>query len=105
MDSAFDPRASGMGALSDFSAYRRAMELAQRGWPAQRHGRPDIVVEVGAGHQFFTALFFLSAGAAKVILVDPKVSKTLGNLEDTIKVFENSVGREILPQAGPAGKG
>ncbi len=35
--------------------------------------RGKIVAEVGSGNQIYTALFFLSEGADKVILIDPKI--------------------------------
>lgn len=65
-----------------------------------RHGGVDfdgkIVVEVGSGNQFFTALFFLSAGAAKVILVDPKLTLEAEGLEGAAAAFAAERG------AGPS---
>lgn len=47
------------------------------------------VLEIGAGNQIITALHFLSAGAEKVILVDPKLELTRELIRSSINQFKS----------------
>lgn len=55
------------------------------------------VVEVGSGDQFYTALFFLSSGAARVIMVDPKLSGSKEGLKEAVPAFEAARGKGMAP--------
>lgn len=65
-----------------------------------------IVLEVGSGNQIFTALFFLLAGAKKVLLVDPKIKISSEMIKSSINelksfsheysVFEDNLKERLL---------
>ena len=67
-----------------------------------KHFVGKTVLEVGGGNQIFTALFFLEAGAKKVVLVDPKTeSITDETIESAIKKFKqfcphSSISKESI---------
>ncbi len=45
------------------------------------------ILEIGSGDQIYTALFFLAAGADKVLLVEPKINITGEKLSTSLKKF------------------
>jgi SAM-dependent methyltransferase len=51
------------------------------------------VLEVGPGNQFLTALYFLSAGAKSVILVDPKISHR--QLREDLDLFNKAENKHL----------
>ena len=51
------------------------------------------VVEVGAGLQYFTALFFLADGASQVTLVEPKLIFSAEELRRTLAAFNGHASR------------
>jgi len=77
--------------------------------------KDKTVLELGAGNQIYTALFFIHEGAKKVILVDPKIDfdqqardkaiedfmifkKSSNNISDFLDKIEFHPGLESLPQ-------
>lgn len=50
------------------------------------------VLEVGGGDQLYTSLFFLKAGARKVLLVEPKLELTRERLAPALERFTGLVG-------------
>ena len=57
--------------------------------------RNKIVIEVGGGDQIFTALFFLSWGATKVILVDPVIGKGRNSWVAVLGEFNRATGKNL----------
>ncbi len=53
------------------------------------------VVEIGCGRQFFTALYFITAGAKQVILVEPKLELDPILLKQQIQIFNNHTNSKI----------
>ena len=55
----------------------------------------NIVVEVGSGDQYYTALFFLGDKAKKVILVEPKLILDLERLENQLAQFNRFTSNNL----------
>lgn len=51
-----------------------------------------VVVEVGSGNQTFTAQHFLVAGAARVLLVEPKLTDIAARLPGEMEIFTSRNG-------------
>jgi SAM-dependent methyltransferase len=57
--------------------------------------RGKSVIEVGAGLQYFTALFFLADGAAKVTLVEPKLRFSRETMLGFLKEFNAQSDKKL----------
>jgi SAM-dependent methyltransferase len=69
--------------IETYSAAFEFFRKHQGGFAGQR------VMEIGCGNQFFTALFFLKAGAAQVLLVDPTIRMDLREFEAEFRFFKD----------------
>jgi SAM-dependent methyltransferase len=57
--------------------------------------RGKTVVEAGSGLQYFTSLYFLSAGAAEVSLVEPKLAFDADVLRKTVEAFNRGADKPL----------
>jgi SAM-dependent methyltransferase len=73
---------SKIGCYNDYHSIHTYKEIFNHYTAAGLEFNDKSVLEVGTGEQFFTAFYFLSAGAKEVALVDPLFSETSNSLLD-----------------------